>query len=287
MLLPCPSKPITKITSHDMIRFQQYLLDAPWLDGRTLHPHTVNDQTRVIRSMFLAAEVLFPHVQFNPPRITPLPVLHHGRERVYQDDEIIKMINALRNMPSARLPDYKRQDAHDLFVLGWQTAARIGELLALKVQDCSLTGKRPCIYIRTSKTKRARTILLTSIAEDVIRRRIDAATNEKLFPHAGRPQVYGGNLCKIYKRAAEVAGVEWGRDSQSGVVFHTLRHTAITRMVREGHPLQVIGKWTGHAAQTMILRYSHASDEDMEAIASRFEKLGTKLTPAFLSSANA
>ena len=285
--LGTPVRLVTKITSRDLLGFQQYLLEIPYQGDLLRHPHTVNQYLIVIRSMLLAVEELFPHISFNAPRVTPLPLEHHGRERVYQDDEIERMVTAIRTMPSSRLPDYKRQDAADLFVLGWQTAARLGELLNLKVQDCPLTGKRPCIHIRTSKTKRARRVPLTATAAAIIERRIADATDEHLFPRAGkRPEVYGSNLGKIYRRAAEFAGIKWGRDSQSGVLFHTLRHTAITRMVREGHPLHVVGRWTGHTAKTMILRYSHASDEDMNAIATHLEKLDTKLTPAFTAPIN-
>jgi len=41
---------------------------------------------------------------------------------------------------------------------------------------------------------------------------------------------------------------------------HTMRHTAITRLIEAGTPLEVVRKVSGHKTHQMVMRYTHVSD---------------------------
>jgi Phage integrase family. len=44
------------------------------------------------------------------------------------------------------------------------------------------------------------------------------------------------------------------------LLFHDLRHTAITEMVRDGIDLGTIQEISGHSEKTMVLYYTHGPD---------------------------
>lgn len=44
---------------------------------------------------------------------------------------------------------------------------------------------------------------------------------------------------------------------------HSLRHGAITKMVRDGHPPQKIADFVGHSTQTITDKYTHLEPDDL------------------------
>jgi len=65
----------------------------------------------------------------------------------------------------------------------------------------------------------------------------------------------------IFERACARAGVTYGRKN-GGVTFHSLRHTAATRMAEAGFDATTIAAIGGWKSTTMVLhRYVHASDK--------------------------
>jgi integrase len=53
----------------------------------------------------------------------------------------------------------------------------------------------------------------------------------------------------------------YGRFEKDGFVFHDLRHTFNTNMLKAGVDQTVIMKLTGHKTNKMFLRYSHMDKE--------------------------
>ena len=65
------------------------------------------------------------------------------------------------------------------------------------------------------------------------------------------------------QEAFEDVGMEYGRSSQDGIVFHDLRHTFNTYMRKAGVSESVIMRMTGHSSQEMFDRYNRVDEEDM------------------------
>jgi site-specific recombinase XerD len=55
---------------------------------------------------------------------------------------------------------------------------------------------------------------------------------------------------------------------------HTMRHTAITKLVEKGVDLPTIQRISGHKTLAMVLRYAHVSDPHIDKAASA---IGRKL----------
>ena len=60
---------------------------------------------------------------------------------------------------------------------------------------------------------------------------------------------------------------------------HTLRHTAITRLVQAGVDLPTVQRISGHKTLAMVLRYSHVSAPHIDAATAALEHGRTGTTP--------
>ncbi len=70
------------------------------------------------------------------------------------------------------------------------------------------------------------------------------------------------------QEACKDAGIEYGRGSRDGFVFHDLRHTFVTDMRKAGVERTVTMAITGHAIQDMNQRYDTIDERDkLEAVA--------------------
>ena len=51
------------------------------------------------------------------------------------------------------------------------------------------------------------------------------------------------------------------REASTTQIFHTARHTGITRLLQNGVDLKTIGKIAGHSDAKMTLYYSHSNTD--------------------------
>jgi len=73
------------------------------------------------------------------------------------------------------------------------------------------------------------------------------------------------------KEACKDAGIEYGRSSRDGFVFHDLRHTFITDMRKAGVERTVTMAITGHAIQDMNQRYDTVDERDKKEAIEKLE----------------
>ena len=64
-----------------------------------------------------------------------------------------------------------------------------------------------------------------------------------------------GNWRKSFETAKKLAGLG------SDVVFHTLRHTYISRLMMAGVDVRTVQELAGHKSITMTMRYAHLAPE--------------------------
>ena len=67
----------------------------------------------------------------------------------------------------------------------------------------------------------------------------------------------------IFRRACQRAGVPYGR--ANGVTFHSLRHTAATRMLMAGIDDRTVAEIGGWSSTRMLERYAHPTDARKQA----------------------
>jgi len=143
------------------------------------------------------------------------------------------------------------------------TGARIGELLALRWDDCQ---DRYLTFWDTENGKVRRIPVTETIAALLASRpRIHAW----VFTNAKTEMPYT-TIRKLFERALERAKITTG-----DVTVHTLRHTALSRMIEHGLDDYTVMSISGHSSTRMLERYTHPTLERWIAALETFN-LSTK-----------
>jgi integrase len=130
---------------------------------------------------------------------------------------------------------------------------RLGEIVNLKWTDVGRKDGRAVLggWIRVgaeSKGHRARHVPINQAVKAVLDAQKRVATEDGFVPHVFvnvrfKKHYEPSSVYNSFKAAAERARVE-------GVCFHTLRHTAVSRMVAAGVPDRIIMRIVGHTTRT-------------------------------------
>jgi integrase len=153
-----------------------------------------------------------------------------------------------------------------MFVLGINTALRIGDLLALKVGDV-LGEKRKIldtVEIQEQKTSKIKQFQLNKSVKETLsnylKTRPDSTPDEPLFPSRNG----GGHLCRWRaRRILHEAGEAVGLDK---IGTHSLRKTFGYHVYRKtGGNLGLVQKLLNHATSGDTLRYIGIDKEEMNA----------------------
>lgn len=88
-----------------------------------------------------------------------------------------------------------------------------------------------------------------------------------MFPSSKSKTGHLVNIDKAFNRVTKAAGFE-----PSEINRHTMRHTVVTHLVNNRTPLTTVMKISGHKTLAMVLKYAHASQENIQEEMDRLEK---------------
>jgi integrase len=120
-----------------------------------------------------------------------------------------------------------------------QTGCRYGELCALKVQD--FNAENGTIYIRTSKSGKARHVVLTDEGAAFFARLCAGRVGSEIMLRKAGGEAWG-TLNQAYPMAEACKHAK----IDPPINFHQLRHTWARHAVMNGVPLMVVAKNLGH-----------------------------------------
>jgi integrase len=158
--------------------------------------------------------------------------LQNRRTRILSADEQRRLLNACERMPKLQA----------LLKLALITGARIGELLALRWEDC----QDGYLTFWQTKNGKVRRIPITEAIAALLasRPRIHAW----VFTNAKTEKPYT-TIRKVFERALKRANITTG-----DVTVHTLRDTALSRMVEHGVDDYTVMSISGHSSTRMLER---------------------------------
>ncbi|MFX0200813.1 MAG: tyrosine-type recombinase/integrase [Candidatus Hodarchaeota archaeon] len=267
-----PDKESKKTLDRDQQRFEKHL--QPYFGH--CKPHDINssmvDDYKVRRQRQFAANATinrelallksifrFALKKGKLSRVPPIDLLPEDnvRQRFVSADEFQK-IQALLS-----------QDVLPVVVIGYHTAMRLGEILALKWKNIDL--KRRLFLFETEKTGRQRAVALHPEIIKLL---------ESIPRGFGETPVFNlkrDRVERIWRRACKKAGVKdaW---------IHDLRRTRATIWHKEeGLPQDLIMHMTGHRTDSMFRRYQIVSTEYIERLALKWsdedESRDTSINP--------
>jgi integrase len=252
-----------------------------WASGRALvmSPLRLRNLVSMLRAMY--ADAVLDHlVGMNPVMRISLPSFDQPRVVPLTVDELRALVGAV--------PERNRA----MVMVQAACGLRIGELLALRVQDVDFLRRTlrveyqfaPGSKLRTDpKTPRSRrTIPLPTVAAEALAEhmsRFPPTVDGTLFStRLGTPYRHDYYGARIFKEAVAKANI--GRDA----VPHDLRHWYASRLLHAGESVVTVAERLGHSNATTVLKtYGHLiegqEDRTRRAVDQAFESPSAVIDP--------
>ena len=154
--------------------------------------------------------------------------------------------------------DHTRNRAMVLMLL--RTGMRIGELLALRVEDIDLWEQKVFIH-EARKTRTGRVVYFSSDAKDAL-----VAWLKEKDPRED-VLVYGRKYESITYAAARAIFVKYLKKAglrHKGYTLHCLRHTFASELLNAGMRLETLQPLLGHTSLEVTRRYARLTDKTRE-----------------------
>ena len=207
----------------------------------------------------------------SPTRRVKKPRLDNRRARFLNEEEAQRLLQALA---------LRSQDMYDSALLALFCGLRAGEIHALTWNDVDMNNA--LIHIRDPKNKINRHAFITQEVGDMFQRRYaNKGNNNLIFPATGGKKRLW--VSDTFARTVDAIGLNDSgeyttdqngektpvkiNDPRQRVVFHTLRHTFASWLVKEGTPLYTVAELMGHTTLEMTRRYSHLSPDTLRKAA--------------------
>lgn len=150
-----------------------------------------------------------------------------------------------------------------LFVaFGLNAAMRHREILSVRYDQIDFANRR--IFIPEAKAGEREQPITAALATALEKqRKMEDKPDDWVFPTLNAKQANDGhrtNMARPFLRSVIRAGLDPDK-----VTPHTMRHTAITRLVKAGVDLPTIQRISGHKTLAMVLRYTHVHGLHIDA----------------------
>lgn len=151
------------------------------------------------------------------------------------------------------------------------TASRISEVLNVKLKDIDFENEVINIYQR--KTNCFKTIPLTSGVLELIKEILDSGSDGNIFTLKDKESYIFPNPAKnipSLKLREDTVSKQFKKilrklNLSEDFKFHSLRHTAITELIKNNVPLNIVKEIAGHKSITTTMIYSHVKSSDLKA----------------------
>jgi len=182
---------------------------------------------------------------------------------------------ALMSVPHTKYNGATRNDKHKtrlrmkyIIPIALETTMREAEIARMMLSDADLDAGELMIYKRKHPTKKDtndQRIPLTEEAIKVLREYLALGIHTE-----GKPifwPVSARNISDMFGTMCKVCGInEAGSSTRSNyqnLVFHDLRHEAITRLFAEGYVAEEVMLFSGHTDMKSLLRYVNLTPADV------------------------
>ena len=220
---------------------------AAWRDrrGAEVKQASVRRDIALLRTAWRYARKEWRNTKEDPWAQIHIPPKGKNRERIYTQDEIDRIVQALGYTPGEVARD-KRAQVGAALLLAVETAMRSGELMALEWSDVDLAKR--VAHLRDTKNGDRRDVPLSSRAVEHFKdlKGIDPV---RVFT------LTDGLRDAYFRQGRTIAEV-------SGVTFHDARATALTRLSKKLSVLE-LARMVGHRDPRSLMIYYRESAADI------------------------
>jgi site-specific recombinase XerD len=200
------------------------------------------------------------HLGLGPPQV-PREDLPRTAPRSLEVAEQRAFLRAVEVCPSAR--------DRAIATVFFYTGVRLSELAALDVEDVQITNRRGRLTVRSGKGDAYREVPLNSACRAAVNAWLKERT-EMLGPAADEEQPSAVWLSRAGRRmtarAVDLVIRRLARDAGLSMSAHTLRHTAVTNLIRSGADVVLVAEIAGHRRLDTVRKYSLPSEADKDAV---------------------
>lgn len=177
--------------------------------------------------------------------ILPRPKMEQKQPDILSTDEIQRMINSTKNLKHKAI-----------IALMYSCAIRVSEVINLKVRDIDTKNNK--INIRSGKGKIDRVVMLDGSILALLREYWSQyRTNEYLFEGDKGGKYSVSSVQNIVKSRAKIAGIN------KNISSHSLRHSCLTQLIKNGVDLRRVQKIAGHKNINTTANYIRIIDSDI------------------------
>ncbi|MCQ2300806.1 MAG: site-specific integrase [Bacteroidales bacterium] len=262
-----PTFQVSRFTNHDAEEFVRIMDDV---NGNA--PSTINLKLAGLGYLWKILSFSFD-VKHNPWESIPKRKTDIKSHNTFSDEQI-KMIKE-------KAGDNFGGDLKRLIIIGANTGMRIGDCCTLKWEHVDFING----FVR-KKTRKTGALISVPLLEELrsdlecLKNSISGEPEGFILP--SMQEAYSQNSDIPSKRFIHLltkCGIESSTKVGSSkrrrqvLGFHSFRHTAATRFVEAGVPLEIVRSVLGHATDNMTRHYTHVREQ---AIRDAFDKAGIR-----------
>lgn len=153
------------------------------------------------------------------------------------------------------------QRDHVLFLLLYNTGARVSEITGIKVRDVVLDAGAACVHLHGKGRKQRSVPLWRSTVKAVrawLRRNPQFEVASPLFPNRNGQVMTRANVTLRLAQAVHSASRTFPDLTKRHISPHTIRHTTAMHLLQAGVDISVIALWLGHESPVTTHHYVEA-----------------------------
>ena len=223
--------------------------ESRWSKNNKVTAATINKEISAFKSMLNFA-VKYGKIESNPIIKAAKLKDDNVRQRIISQNELENLLSfsPVHLKPILKMAYYEPMRKEEIIGLTWDEIDLQSNFIRLSAN-------------RTKGKKNGRSIPIHPLIKEMLYSLPRSITTNRVFLYLdkqGRYRPFKG-FSRSWNRVIKLAGL-------NDVVFHDLRHTAITNMRKAGNPPSVIMKASGHKTMSMFLRYNLVDDEDLRSM---------------------
>lgn len=172
------------------------------------------------------------------------------------------------------------QRDHALFLLMYNTGARVSEIIGIKVIDVVLDANAACVHLH-GKGRKQRSVPLWHATVKALRAWLRAnpefATEAPLLPNRNGHSMTRANVTLRLALAVQHATETQPALAKRRVSPHTIRHTTAMHLLQAGVDISVIAMWLGHESPATTHHYIEADLAMKERALARLREPAAKI----------
>ena len=207
------------------------LLDWIALGADSQHPYRDQERFYIVRAFLRQVRVFEPSTEI--PENIFRPLRRRRAPHLYSDRDIVRLMDAAWQL--RLFESFRPLTIHTLIGLLASTGLRIGEALALKVEDVKLNTSPPHLLIHESKFGKSRNVVLHPSTAEQLRKYLTARSKalrghqaEAFFTNLHGKYLRYHSQRMMFLRLLKRAGIR-GTPGQRGPSLHSFRHTFAVR----------------------------------------------------------